>query len=324
MGITESIYDKIVCPVCNSRMKHFGDHFRGSLYCRKCDVYYPINEGIPSLIPKFDLDYWKTLRKISKFYDKYSHFHDVNYDNPSMEYMRGVERKVILKNLRGNMALDLGCGTGRYTELLLSKGFNVVSVDISKEMLKVTKKRVEGKYDGKFFLLQCDVGLIPFKERIFDTILGIFGPFNHTPYYLMGFEKLSSLLKRDGVAIISVLNSFDVRKIFNILISEKKLRAIEEFNKGRDGYLLMRAGKKGARLYTHFFGYGELKEYLMMYFSKVRVCSVLSLVKPEFKRSDRKVGLIDRITYVIEDTLRWHFPLDRLGTYLIAVVEEPK
>ncbi|MHA1505646.1 MAG: methyltransferase domain-containing protein [Candidatus Asgardarchaeia archaeon] len=323
MSLTEIVYDKIVCPVCMSKMRHFGDYYRGSLYCKRCNVYYPINDGIPSLIPKMDMNYWKTLRKISRFYDLYSRYHDVNYDNPSMWYMRSVEEGAILKNLRGNLALDLGCGTGRYTELLLSKGFDVISVDVSKEMLKITRKRVEGKgYEGKFFLLQCDVGFIPFKDRIFDVILGIFGAFNHTPYYSKGFKALNRLLKGDGVAIISVLNSLDVRTVFKNLM-KKRLRVMMELDRGRDGYLLMKAGRKGAKLYTHFFGYDELKSCLKMYFSKVKIGSILSLVRPEFKKSDRKVRLLNKISYVMESLLRWHFPLDRLGTYLIAIAEGP-
>src|SRR5574341_1320733 len=44
--------------------------------------------------------------------------------------------KIISKHVGGNKALDFGCGTGRSTRFLRKLGFDVVGVDISKQMLK--------------------------------------------------------------------------------------------------------------------------------------------------------------------------------------------
>ena len=53
----ESIMEIIVCPVCKGRLeltvseKKDSDIVSGSLLCRKCNHTYPIQEGIPNLLP---------------------------------------------------------------------------------------------------------------------------------------------------------------------------------------------------------------------------------------------------------------------------------
>ena len=49
--------DILACPVCKGKLELAIDKedkvevITGSLYCPKCDVRYPISEGIPNLLP---------------------------------------------------------------------------------------------------------------------------------------------------------------------------------------------------------------------------------------------------------------------------------
>jgi uncharacterized protein YbaR (Trm112 family) len=51
------LIDILACPVCKRKLELKIDDeneteiVTGSLYCRKCDVRYPISEGIPNLQP---------------------------------------------------------------------------------------------------------------------------------------------------------------------------------------------------------------------------------------------------------------------------------
>jgi uncharacterized protein YbaR (Trm112 family) len=53
----ESIMEIIVCPVCKGTLeltvtdRKDGDIVSGSLLCRKCGHSYPIQDGIPNLLP---------------------------------------------------------------------------------------------------------------------------------------------------------------------------------------------------------------------------------------------------------------------------------
>ncbi len=53
----EKLNDILACPVCKGKLqlkideKKGDDIVTGSLYCTKCNVTYPIKEGIPHLLP---------------------------------------------------------------------------------------------------------------------------------------------------------------------------------------------------------------------------------------------------------------------------------
>jgi len=54
----KSLLDIICCPTCKGKLelsieKEEGDEIiTGKLTCKKCGVDYPIEEGIPDLLPK--------------------------------------------------------------------------------------------------------------------------------------------------------------------------------------------------------------------------------------------------------------------------------
>lgn len=79
-------------------------------------------------------------REISNAYDQITDRWDddrFNRDNGIHQHQRAIA----FVESNGN-ALDVGCGcTGRFIDLLLSNGFKPEGVDISREMLKLARKR---------------------------------------------------------------------------------------------------------------------------------------------------------------------------------------
>jgi len=56
----KELMEILACPMCKGDLelsveeeeeKEKGEIVTGSLYCRKCDLRYPIEEGIPNLLP---------------------------------------------------------------------------------------------------------------------------------------------------------------------------------------------------------------------------------------------------------------------------------
>jgi uncharacterized protein YbaR (Trm112 family) len=51
------LMDILACPVCKGKLELEVDKedkaeiITGSLYCRRCDLHYPISDGIPNLLP---------------------------------------------------------------------------------------------------------------------------------------------------------------------------------------------------------------------------------------------------------------------------------
>jgi uncharacterized protein YbaR (Trm112 family) len=55
--MNKKIMNIICCPVCkndlelNSVNQDLNEIIEGDLYCKNCDFHYPINDGIPNLLP---------------------------------------------------------------------------------------------------------------------------------------------------------------------------------------------------------------------------------------------------------------------------------
>jgi SAM-dependent methyltransferase len=77
---------------------------------------------------------------------------------------------IISKHVQGTKAVDFGCGTGRSTRFLKKLGFDVVGIDISRDMLAKAKAMdPKGKYqlvkDGKYN--QLGIGKFDLVQSIF-------------------------------------------------------------------------------------------------------------------------------------------------------------
>ena len=75
--------------------------------------------------------------------------------------------------------LDLPSGYGRFSELLLKKGFHLVSSDLSFHMVKRAKERSELASLQSGVVADAKVGL-PFKKDTFDIVLSM-RFFHHVP-----------------------------------------------------------------------------------------------------------------------------------------------
>lgn len=62
--------------------------------------------------------------------------------------------------------LDLGCGTGFSTKILVDKGLKVIGVDISKNMLSFAKKK-------NLNVIKSNMTSLPFKDKSFDGLISI-------------------------------------------------------------------------------------------------------------------------------------------------------
>ncbi len=86
-------------------------------------------------------------RKFSKYYDCITGHKD--YETETQRLAGLIKEHV---NKSGARLLDVGCGTGTHAALLKDKGFSVVGIDVSREMIEVA----QDKHKGVKFLA-CDV-----------------------------------------------------------------------------------------------------------------------------------------------------------------------
>lgn len=79
---------------------------------------------------------------IAPYYDKLMSF--VNYP----AWVDYIEKIIVLNNIKKKLIFDLACGTGVCLDLWLDKGYEVIGLDKSLDMLQVTKRKLAEKDRG--------------------------------------------------------------------------------------------------------------------------------------------------------------------------------
>ena len=127
---------------------------------------------------------------------------------PGTYYLAYRDLPVIInEHVKGEKAIDFGCGTGRSTRFLNRLGFDTIGVDIAEDMLKLARERnPEGDYR-----LVTDGSLSNFKDGAHDLVLSVF-TFDNIPTRekkVMIFRELGRLLSSEG-RIVNLVSSPDI------------------------------------------------------------------------------------------------------------------
>ncbi len=72
----------------------------------------------------------------------------------------------LLKVSPGAQIIDLGCGSGVFTQMLQNRGFQCVGLDLSKKLLMRGKKQM-----AVIDFLQSDVEALPFQDNSVDVVM---------------------------------------------------------------------------------------------------------------------------------------------------------
>ncbi|MCX9084517.1 MAG: class I SAM-dependent methyltransferase [Candidatus Methanoperedens sp.] len=136
------------------------------------------------------------------------------YTIPREIYMREHWRPLIEKKIESYCAqknvLELGCGTGIYTEMINKYTNKVLGTDISGKMLIYTKNK-----KGLSNLIRIDAHKIPLRTRSFDVIITM-GLFEYIQRDVV-ITEMKRILKQNGICILSVPNKYSACRIFGKL-----------------------------------------------------------------------------------------------------------
>lgn len=109
--------------------------------------------------------------------------------------------------------LDIGCGGGNYTLMMLTKipNLNCTLVDLSLPMLDKAFERVSQKTNNNVSILQGDIREVGLNENHYDIILAgaVLHHLRDDKDWETTFEKLFNLLKPGGCLMISDLITQD-------------------------------------------------------------------------------------------------------------------
>jgi 2-polyprenyl-3-methyl-5-hydroxy-6-metoxy-1,4-benzoquinol methylase len=96
--------------------------------------------------------------------------------------------------IRGKWVLDAGCGAGRFAQVALEAGANVVALDYSSA---VDACYANLKHHQKLHVVQGDLYSLPFIPQSFDFVYSL-GVLQHTPDVAGAFDGLPRMVKSGG------------------------------------------------------------------------------------------------------------------------------
>lgn len=127
---------------------------------------------------------------------------------------------------KNSTILDVGCGICTHSIRLANRGFLVLAVDFSGDVLKMAEANVQNSgLQDKIKLQREDVLSLRFEDEMFDYTL-CWGVLMHIPDIEKAISELSRVLKPGGTLIISEGNMYSLQSI--ILRNLKRLLGKEK------------------------------------------------------------------------------------------------
>jgi uncharacterized protein YbaR (Trm112 family) len=196
------LLDLMCCPTCRADLKleaateTSGEVESGTLACTGCASSYPIINFIPRFVPAENY--------ANNFGFQWNAFRKTQLDS-STGLPLSRERFLLStgwtpEELPGKLVLDVGCGAGRFTEVALSLGGEVVSLDFSTAV-----DACLGNFglQPRLHIIQGSVYQLPFKKGLFDRVYCL-GVLQHTPDVEGAFFALPEQLREGGKLAVDV------------------------------------------------------------------------------------------------------------------------
>ncbi len=190
--MSEYFTDLFACPACASEMHWFEDRVE----CKECASFYVIKDGLPRFVEGTEHENFNIQWK--KFYDV--QLDSVNGTTCSRDRLL-EQSELSPEAFRGKTILEVGCGAGRFTEVLLGFGARVVAVDYSRAVEVCASSNSIARTKGKLFAAQADAFHLPFKLRAFDIVLG-YGMLQHTGSARRALECLWEEVRPGGILLV--------------------------------------------------------------------------------------------------------------------------
>ena len=191
----------LCCPDCRSALalvegrSHGGRIDEGVLRCGGCGLRYPVVRSVPRFVPEENY--------ASSFGVEWTIHARTQYDATSgcsLSEQRFFEETRWLRNLRGEILLEPGSGSGRFTEQAASTGAIVLSLDMSAAV--DANYQTNGERDN-VLIVQGDIMRMPFPYDHADRLF-CFGVLQHTPDPRLAFLSLPRHLKPRGTIVADV------------------------------------------------------------------------------------------------------------------------
>ncbi len=197
----------LACPHCSGELDVQSNDStsvdvitQGTLVCTSCAREYPVVRSIPRFVPLENY--------ASGFGYEWMQHARTQYDNATglkISERRFFEETKWDRSLQGQSVLEVGSGSGRFTEIAAATGAMIVSVDYS---YAVEANFASNGNKNNVLIVQGDIFSLPVKRYSFDKCY-CFGVLQHIPDPRGAFLQLPEFLKPGGALAADVYKKAD-------------------------------------------------------------------------------------------------------------------
>ena len=165
------------------------------LTCARCSAVFPIVTGVPRFVERehyagsFGLQ-WNVHRQTQLD----------SYTGLPLSRNRLFQVSGWPEDLRGQTILEAGSGAGRFTEVLVSTGAEVLSFDLS---TAVDANYANNGHHPNLIIFQADLSDIPVRPLSVDKVICL-GVLQHTPDPAAAFRRLTEHVRPGGELVVDV------------------------------------------------------------------------------------------------------------------------
>ncbi len=185
----------LCCPVCRSALASQESGFS----CPSCGRHFPEVRGVVRFVDEGNY--------ADSFGYQWKRFHRTQLDHAARNLSeKDFIRKVGLtpEDVTGKLILDVGCGMGRFAEVVTRWGGRVVGIDLS----AAAEVAAQNLADRQFVAFQADVFSLPFAPESFDLIYSM-GVLHHTPDCEKAVKVLPQYLKPGGTLAVWLYSGYN-------------------------------------------------------------------------------------------------------------------
>jgi demethylmenaquinone methyltransferase/2-methoxy-6-polyprenyl-1,4-benzoquinol methylase len=175
---------------------------------------------------------WNKKRKVKRRYDLTAHIYDMRYAEEQTSKIKAALSAV--KIGRGDMILDVGCGTGILFNHVAEKTKETVGLDISKRTLLEAKKR--GKKFQNVHLVLADADNMPLKGKTFNHVFGM-TLLQNMPSPAAALDEIVRVATENAVIIITALKKAFTLDRFERLLQNAGLKVLSQKSEGLQCYV---------------------------------------------------------------------------------------
>ncbi|VVB67724.1 Ubiquinone/menaquinone biosynthesis C-methyltransferase UbiE [uncultured archaeon] len=149
----------------------------------------------------------------------YADYYDLIYRDKDYEKEVDFIEEIFEDTHKPKRILEVGCGTGSYTKILLERGYEITAVDISEEMLKIARDKCACEF------IKGDIKSVSINDK-FDACIAMFAVISYITRNTDIIEALNNIrrhLKTNGIFIFDAWNGLAVMRNF----PEQRIKELE-------------------------------------------------------------------------------------------------